>query len=166
MKKELAEAGKIVNTHALRGEVRVFPYSDDAEFLCSVKKFYIDGAPYPVASARVHKGQALLRFQQITSIEQAESLIGKILWIKKEEVPLEEGRYYVEDIIGLRVEDADSGFFYGTVTEVFQTGANDVFEVTDEKKIVRLVPKIDSVIIKIDLKEGVIKIRPLPGLFE
>ncbi len=164
MEKELLEAGKIINTHALKGEVRIFPYCDSAEFLCEVKKLYIDGEAYKVNAARVHKGQALIKFKGVNTIEEAEALLGKLVWFDKKDVKLDEGQFFIEDIIGLQVEDIDSGEIYGKVTDVFTTGANDVFEVTGDR--VLLVPKIDSVVLEISLKEKRIQIRPLEGLFE
>jgi 16S rRNA processing protein RimM len=164
MHKELLQAGKIVNTHALRGDVRIYPYCDSAEFICDVKTLYVDGQPYKITSARTHKGQAMVHFKGIDRIEQAEVLVGKIAYFDKNEVDLEEGRYFIDDIIGMTVEDVDTGEVYGKVTEVIPTGANDVFEVTGER--VLLVPKIDEVIIDIDLDKEIIKIRPLQGLFE
>lgn len=164
MEKELLEAGKIINTHALKGEVRIFPYCDSAEFLCEVKKLYIDGEAYKVNAARVHKGQALIKFKGVNTIEEAEALLGKLVWFDKKDVKLDEGQFFIEDIIGLQVEDIDSGEIYGKVTDVFTTGANDVFEVTGDR--VLLVPKIDSVVLEISLKEKRILIRPLEGLFE
>lgn len=164
MEKELLEAGKIINTHALKGEVRIFPYCDSAEFLCEVKKLYIDGEAYKVNAARVHKGQALIKFKGVNTIEEAEALLGKLVWFDKKDVKLDEGQFFIEDIIGLQVEDIDSGEIYGKVTDVFTTGANDVFEVTGDR--ILLVPKIDSVVLEIRLKEKRILIRPLEGLFE
>ena len=164
MEKELLQAGKIVHTHSLHGEVRIYPYCDSAAFLCGVKKLYVEGALLEVLSARVHKGQARIHFKGIDHIDQAEKLVGKIVYLKKAEVPLARGQYFIDDIIGLTVEDADTGLIYGKVTNVITTGANDVFEVTGEK--VLLVPKIDEVVIQIDLKLKKIKIRPLQGLFE
>lgn len=164
MKKELLQAGKIVNTHALRGEVRIYPYCDSAEFLCDVKKLYIDDQAYKVTAARVHKGQALIHFKGINTIEDAEKIIGKLVYFDKNDVELEEGQFFIDDIIGLQVEDIDTGEVYGKVTDVITTGANDVFEVTGDR--VLLVPKINDVVIDIDLDSKVIKIRPLQGLFE
>lgn len=164
MEKELLQAGKIINTHALKGEVRIYPYCDSAEFLCDVKKLYIDGESYKVKAARVHKGQALIKFKGINSIEEAEALLGKLVYFDKKEVSLEEGQYFIDDIIGLTVEDIDTGEVYGEVTDVFTTGANDVFEVTGDR--VLLVPKIDQVVLEINLKKEKILIRPLEGLFE
>lgn len=164
MSKELLQAGKIVNTHSLKGEVRIYPYCDSAEFLCEVKKMYIDNEAYSVASARVHKGQALIRFKGIDHINKAEPLIGKLVYFKKHEVPLKEGQYYIDDIIGLEVVDIDNGTVYGKVISVFPTGANDVFEVKGDKTY--YVPKINDVVKQIDLSNKKILIRPLEGLFE
>ncbi len=164
MEKELLEAGKIINTHALKGEVRIYPYCDSADFLCDVKKLYIDGTAFKVNAARVHKGQALIKFKGVNSIEEAEALLGKLVYFDKKDVALEEGQFFIDDIIGLTVEDVDTGEIYGKVTDVFTTGANDVFEVTGDR--VLLVPKIDQVVLSIDLKEEKILIRPLEGLFE
>ncbi len=164
MKKELLQAGKIVNTHALRGDLRIYPYCDGPEFFCNVKKLYIDGESYTITSAKVHKGQALIHLKGIDHISDAEPLIGKIVYLKKSEVPLEEGQYFIDDIIGLSVENIDTGAVYGKVTDVITTGANDVFEVTGDK--ILLVPKINEVVINIDLNEEKILIRPLQGLFE
>ncbi|MBQ4052347.1 MAG: 16S rRNA processing protein RimM [Clostridia bacterium] len=164
MEKELLEAGKIINTHALKGEVRIYPYCDSADFLCDVKKLYIDGQSYKVNAARVHKGQALIKFKGVNSIEEAEALLGKLVYFDKADVKLDEGQYFIDDIIGLTVKDVDTDVVYGKVTDVFTTGANDVFEVTGDR--VLLVPKIDPVVINIDLKNKLILIRPLEGLFE
>ncbi len=164
MEKELLEAGKIINTHALKGEVRIYPYCDSADFLCQVKKLYIDGQSYKVNAARPHKGQALIKFKGINSIEEAEALLGKMVYFSKKDINLDEGQYFIDDILGMTVQDIDTDEVYGKVTDVFTTGANDVFEVTGER--VLLVPKIDSVVLNIDLNKKQILIRPLEGLFE
>ncbi|MBQ8893044.1 MAG: 16S rRNA processing protein RimM [Clostridia bacterium] len=164
MEKDLLQAGKIINTHALKGDIRIYPYCDSAEFLCEVNKLYVDGQCYKVTAARVHKGQALVHLKGINKIEDAELLVGKLAYFDKNDVALDEGQFFIDDILGLTVEDIDTGEVYGKVTDVIPTGANDVFEVTGNK--VLLVPKIDEVVIDIDLENEVIKIRPLQGLFE
>ena len=158
-------AGKVVNTHALRGEVRIFPYCDDAEFLCSIDYLYIGGNEYEVESARVHKGQALVKFFDIDSIDHAEALVGQFVYIDKSDIELEDGRYFIEDIKGCEVFDIDSGECYGKVTNVIKTGANDVYEVSDGEREL-LVPKIDDVVKQIDIENKKIVIKPLKGLFE
>ena len=132
--------------------------------MCEVNKLYVDGQCYKVTAARVHKGQALVHLKGINKIEDAELLVGKLAYFDKNDVALDEGQFFIDDILGLTVEDIDTGEVYGKVTDVIPTGANDVFEVTGNK--VLLVPKIDEVVIDIDLENEVIKIRPLQGLFE
>ena len=163
---ELLVAGKIVNTHALRGEVMIYPYCDSAEFLCEFDRLFIDGDEYEIKNARVHKGQALVSFKGVDSVESAQALIGKLVHIDKDDIELEEGRYFIEDILGLHVYDSQSGVCYGKVVNVIETGANDVFEVKDDSGKTRLVPKIDDVIDSIDLESGRIDITPLKGLFD
>ena len=165
MKTDLLKAGKIVNTHSLRGEVRIYPYCDDADFLCDFDSLYVENEIYDVVSSRVHKGQALVKFEGINNINEAETLVGKLVYIDKNEVELEEGRYFIEDIKGLEVYDIDTGVKYGKVINVIETGANDVFEILSEDKTL-LIPKIDDVVKEIDIEKGVILIRPLKGLFE
>ncbi len=165
MEKELLLAGKIVNTHALRGEVRIYPYCDSADFLCDLKKLYIDGEAYKITTARVHKGQALIHFKGINRIEDAEAYIGKEVFFDKKDVSLEEGQFFIDDIIGMEVIDIDTDENYGKVINVITTGANDVFEIKGERGLL-MVPKIDDVVIDISLKDKTIKIRPLKGLFE
>lgn len=165
MKNDLLKAGKIVNTHSLRGEVRIYPYCDGPEFLCEFDRLYIENTETEVVSARVHKGQALIKFKDINSINDAEQLVGKLIYINKNDVELEEGRYFIEDIKALEVIDIDIGTVYGKVINVIETGANDVFEVQSDNRIL-LVPKIDDVVKEIDLEEGKILIKPIKGLFE
>ena len=165
MKTDLLKAGKIVNTHSLRGEVRIYPYCDDADFLCDFDSLYVENEIYDVVSSRVHKGQAVVKFEGINNINEAETLVGKLVYIDKNEVELEEGRYFIEDIKGLEVYDIDTGVKYGKVINVIETGANDVFEISSEDKTL-LIPKIDDVVKEIDIDKGVILIRPLKGLFE
>ena len=105
-----------------------------------------------------------MKFKGVNTIEDAEALLGKLVYFDKKDVSLEEGQYFIDDIIGLTVEDIDTGEVYGKVTDVFTTGANDVFEVTGDR--VLLVPKIDQVVLEINLKQEKILIRPLEGLFE
>ncbi|MBQ4153510.1 MAG: 16S rRNA processing protein RimM, partial [Oscillospiraceae bacterium] len=130
MNQEQLKAGKIVNTHALRGDIRIYPYCDSAEFLCDVPTLYIDNTPYKVTSARVHKGQALLHLKGIDSIDAAEAVVGKLVYFNKNDIDLEDGQFFVDDIVGSTVIDVDTNAIYGKVTAVFPTGANDVFEVT------------------------------------
>lgn len=164
MKNDFLEAGKIVNTHGLRGEIKIYPLCDSADFLCQFNRFFIDGQQIEILSSRVHKNQLLAKLSGIDSIDVAQSYIGKIIQIKSTDVELEDGQYFIEDLLGMRVIDADTGKEYGILKNIFSTGANDVYEVVGEKTY--LVPKIDDVVLSTDFDQGTIIIRPLKGLFD
>ena len=144
--KEFIETGKIVNIHGLRGEVKIMPWSDDPDFICGFDILYCgkDKKIFEIESARVHKN---------------------IVYIDRNDVELEEGTYFIQDLIGLKVTDADTNEEYGTVRDVFQTGANDVYEVKNGERTV-LIPAIPDVIVNTDLENSVLTIRPLEGLFD
>ena len=167
MKKQFLECGQIVSVHGLAGEVRVQPWSDDAQSLTEFGTFYLDGGQTPVAaeSARVHKGMLLLKLGGVDTREEALALRGKTLYIDRADETLEEGVYYVQDLMGLEVYDADSGRLYGTLCQVSQTGANDVYHVRFADGSQQLVPAIKEVVVRTDLEQNRMEIRPLRGLF-
>ncbi len=164
MKNSYLDAGKIVNTHGIRGELKIFPLCDSPDFLLEFDRFFIDGKPVKVISGRVHKNVALIRLENIDTIEKGETLIGTVLQIACDDVELEDGRYFIEDLIGMKVVDIDSAKVYGTLKNVIQTGANDVYEVQGDR--LYLVPKIDDVVLDTDFENETIYIRPLKGLFD
>lgn len=164
--KEFLEAGKITGTHALKGEVRIDPWCDSAGFLCKFKKLYFqDGTLLKVASARVHKNLAILRFEGVESVEQADLLRGKTVYINRNDVKLPQGTYFIQDIIGLKVIDTDDKTEYGVVTDVLKTGANDVYQVSKDGKDY-LIPVIPDVVIKTDIESGLVEIRRMGGMFD
>lgn len=165
---QFLEAGKVVGTHGLQGELRVDPWCDSAEFLARFKTLYWDeGArEAEVVSSRVHKNQLLLKLKGVDSIEQGDMLRGKVLYIRRKDAKLDEGSYFMQDLIGMDVYDADSCIYYGTLTDILQTGANDVYQITAEDKKNYLIPAIPDVIININLTNGKMQIRPLRGIFD
>ncbi len=165
--KEFLETGKIVNIHGLRGEIKIMPWSDDAQFLCEFDFLYCgrDKKAFEVENARVHKNTVLAKFKGIDTPEAANALRNSIVYIDRDDIELEEGTYFIADLIGLTVKDADTDVEYGTVKDVFQTGANDVYEVEKDGKS-RYVPAIPDVIISTDIENKVLLIRPLEGLFD
>lgn len=167
MKKRFLECGKIVATHGLRGEVKVLPWCDGPEALVPIKTFYLDGGNTPKRAerCRIQKNMVLLKLEGVDTPEAAQALRGRVLWLDREEDTLEEGQYYIQDLIGLTVEDADTGERYGILRDVTETGANDVYHVAFPDGRVQLVPAIPQVIAKIDIDGGKMLIRPLEGLF-
>ena len=168
MLKQYLEAGKIVGTQGLRGEVRVQPWCDSAAFLCQFKRLYWHEGEEKVCvkSARVHKNLALLKLEGVDTIEQADQLRNRILYIDRDDCKLQEHEYFIQDLIGMQVLDVDSGCCYGKLTDVFQTGANDVYQITDQEGKEYLIPSIPEVVITRDIQAGIMKIRPLRGIFD
>lgn len=167
MHKEFLEAGKIVNVHALKGEVKVMPWCDSPEFLSEFDRVFLDEGKHEleVERARVFKNTVIIKFKGFDTVEQAENLRNQILYISREDVELNENEYFIQDLIGINVYDEDSGVLYGKLSDVMQTGANDVYVIKDNNKEY-LVPAIPDVIISTDINEKIMKIRPLNGLFD
>lgn len=169
MLKKYLEAGKIVGSRGLRGELRVEPWCDSAAFLCRFPTLYWKAGEeaVKVTAARVHKNMALLTLEGVDTVEQADLLRGRILYLDRADCKLEKGRHFIQDMIGLTVLNADDpAICYGKITDVFQTGANDVYEVTNEEGGSCLIPAIADVIVQKEIEEGRVLIRPLEGLFD
>lgn len=166
--KQYLEIGKIVNVHGLKGDVKVVPWCDEPEFLCEFETLYLgkQQKPVTVTAARLQKGNVLLHLAGVEDVASAEKLRGEILYMDRDEVMLEEGVYFIQDLIGLTVKDADTEEIYGILRDVLQTGANDVYEVTSAEGKSVWIPAIPDVIVETDLAQQVMRIRPLEGLFD
>ena len=165
--KPYLEAGQIVGTHGVRGEVRVQPWCDSPEQFAGFKKLYWDkDGKQPVkVKGRPHKNIALVVLDGITTVEAAQVLRGKMLYVDRRDIKLPKGHYLVQDLIGLTIVDADTGETYGTLTDVSQTGANAVYHMTTEKGEI-LIPAIPDVIIEVDCKRDILRLRPMKGLLD
>lgn len=161
------EIGKVVSTHGLRGELRVDPWCDSPQFLCQFKTLYLKkGETKLSVSSRPHKTIAIVKAKGIDTIEEAEKLRGRVLYINRSDARLAPGEYFIQDLMGLDVIDIDTSKSYGKITDVLKTGANDVYQVTDEKKTDYLIPVIDDVVKEIDINGGKVLIKPLKGIFD
>lgn len=121
--------------------------------------------PVEIVRSRPHKNIVLMKIEGIDTPEQAQTLRGRVLYMDRNDVELEEGTYFVQDLIGLEVSDADSGEVYGTLTNVTATGANDVYQIKNGDKEY-LIPAIPDVVVKTDIEGGKMLIRPIEGLFD
>lgn len=168
MKKQFLETGKIVGTHGVRGGVRIQPWCDSPEFLCGFKKLYLDEngrESLSVTSIKPHGNIVIATLKGVDSIEAAEGYRNRVLYINRKDVKLEAGRYFIDDLIGCSVFDADTNEPLGLISDVSQTGANDVWHITrDEKEY--LIPNIPDVVINVDIEEQKVVIRPLKGIFD
>ena len=166
MKQDFLEVGKIVGTHGVRGMLRVEPWCDDAAFFCRFGRFILSNRnELAVERSAPHGNIALMKVAGIDTVEQAETLRGKVLSVRREEAKLPEGRWFVSELMNSEVYDKESGKLLGTLTDVFKTGANDVWQITDNGKDY-LVPAIESVIESVDIDNGKIVIDPMKGIFD
>ena len=149
--KEFLEAGKIVNTHGVRGEVRITPWADSADFLRRFRVFYIDGTPYRVLRIRVHKSQLIAALEGVEDVNAAMALKNRVICIRREDAHLPEGRYFVQDLIGLPVR-TDAGEDLGTLAEVLDLPQGQVYVVKGKREI--LIPDVPAFILNIDPEEG------------
>ena len=165
--KEFLETGKIVNIHGLRGDVKILPWSDDAEFICEFDTLYRkSGDVVEIEHSRVSKNVVVMKIKGVDTVEDAQKMRNHILYMDRNDVELEEGSYFVQDLIGLSVVDADNGTVYGKLTDVSETGANDVYHVETTEGKLLLVPAIPEVLVETDIEGETMKIRPLDGLFD
>ncbi len=167
--KQYLETAKIVATHGIRGEVRCQYFCDSAEFLCEFDELYLDKngeKPVEIARAYPHKNVVIMKIDGIDTVEDAQKLIGKTLYMNRDDVELDEDVYFIQDIIGLVVKDIDSGEVYGKISEVYQNGATDVYSIKKENGTELMFPYIDEVVKKIDIEAGEMLIKPLEGLFD
>lgn len=168
MKKQYLDTGKIVGTHGIKGEVRIEPWCDSPQFLSEFKKLYLDdkGETFIEVKSRPHKNITLAKIKGIETVEQAEKFRGKVVYINRDDIILEDGVNFVQDLIGLEVKDADNSTVYGKITDVLRTGANDVYEITDSNNKKYLAPVIDEVIVERNIDNGYVLIRPMKGIFD
>lgn len=168
MKKQFLDTGKIVGTHGIKGELRIEPWCDSPEFLCAFKRLYLDenGETYVDVKSRPHKNIVLCKIKGVDTIEAAEKLRGRIIYIDRNDIALDEGVNFVQDLIGLEVCDVDSGTIFGKLTDVLRTGANDVYEITAKDGKKYLAPVIDEVVREINVDGGYVKISPMKGIFD
>ncbi len=166
--KRYLEIGKIVSVHGLKGDVKVEPWCNEPEFICEFDRLYSkDGKKkYEIERCRIQKNTAIMKIKGIDSVEEGQAMRNKLLFMDRNDVELEDGFYFFQDLIGLEVLNADSKEAYGSITDVLQTGANDVYEIKSADSKEYYIPAIPDVIDSIDLEGGKMLIRPLEGLFD
>jgi len=166
---DFLELGTVVAPHGLQGELRLNPSCDSPAFCCQFSRLYWDAAgqsAVEVAAARAHKNVALLKLEGVASIEQAQALKAKKLFFRRADARLEEGQFFVSDLLGCAVLDAaDASVCYGRLCGVSYTGANDVWHIRRPDGQEALIPVIADVVRDVDVAAKKIWITPLEGLF-
>lgn len=160
MKDSLLPTGQIVNTHGLRGHVKVMPWADDPDDLLDYDRFFIDGREYAVEHAARQKTMVLLKLAGVDSIDDAAKLRNKELSISREDVELEEGVMFIADLIGLPV--LADGVEIGKITEVLTPPGNDVYVVKGEHQY--MIPAVKEFLEELDPAAGFVKVRLIEGM--
>ncbi|MDD6108433.1 MAG: ribosome maturation factor RimM [Oscillospiraceae bacterium] len=161
MKQQYLEAGKITNTHGVRGEVRITPWADSAAFLRGFRTFYIDGQPVRVLRSRVHKNQLIAQLEGYDDVNAAMTLKNKVIHIDRADAKLPEGRFFLQDLLGMRVV-SDAGEALGELADVLDLPQGSVYVVRGTREI--LIPDVPEFLLNIDAERGEITVHLLEGM--
>ncbi|MBP3872106.1 MAG: 16S rRNA processing protein RimM [Lachnospiraceae bacterium] len=167
---EYLKIGSIISTHALRGEVKVYPTTEDVRRYDILDKVYVDSQTgkecLRVERVRYFRSLVIVKFRGLDRIEDVERLIKKDLLVAREDaIPLGENEYFICDVIGLKAV-TDDGRELGEVKDVMETGANDVYIISrkEDPKSELLIPATKEVVLEISPEKGVMLVHMLPGL--
>ena len=158
MKLEFLEAGEIVTTHGVRGELKVLPWSDSPEFLCDFKRVRIDDKDYKIASCRIQKTCNLLKIEGVDTMEDAQKLRGKTVLVYRNEAP--EGLIFAAELIGITVRS--EGREIGRVADVLDYPGNKVYVVKGEYTY--MIPAVKEFILSTDMDAEVMEVKLIEGM--
>ena len=168
MDKKYIECGKIINTHGCKGGLKVDPWCNSSKEFTELKKLYVrhntNFVEYNVTKASVFKQFVILELKEITEMDDALALKGKTLYASRADFELEEGEFFLADIIGLNVIDATTKHVYGTIKDIINRGASDIYVVNTENGE-RMIPAVKEFIISIDITSGVY-VNVIEGLLD
>ncbi len=168
---QFLRVGVIASTHGIRGEVKVYPTTDDLERFKNLKQVVLvtqrkEELPLTVEGVKFFKQFAILKFKGIDNIDDIQRYKGCDLMVSREHAqPLAENEYYIGDLIGMKVQ-ADTGEDLGVLDDVLQTGANDVYVVKRPDGSELLLPVIDQCILDVKVEEGIVIAHVMEGLLE
>lgn len=160
MKSPYLPTGQIVNTHGLKGYVKIQPWADDPADLLDFDRFFIDGREYEVEQASLQKSMVLLKLAGVDTINEAAKLRNKELLIAREDVELEEGVVFIADLIGLTV--LADGVEIGKITEVLTPPGNDVYVVKGEREY--LIPAVKEFVEELNPEAGFVRVHLIEGM--
>lgn len=166
--KDLLEVGKIINTHGLRGEVKVATWTDSPEVFETLEFIYLKKdesmEPLTISGIKYQKNNLIVKFSELKDINEAELLKNKVIYARREDLgELPEGTYYIADLIGMSVKK-ENNEFVGEIKEVLQTGANDIYVTARPGAKDLLIPVIDDVVLKVDMENREVVVNLMEGL--
>ena len=167
MDKNYLECGKIINTHGIRGTVKVESWCDSPYVLAELDRVFTEEngryKEYEIVDASVFKQFVLLDLKGIMTVEQAEKLRNTVLYLSRDDIELEEGEVFIADLIGLPVIDVDTQKVYGKISDVMNTGASDIYVIKTENGEA-MMPAVKEFVKEIDLEKGIF-VKPIEGMF-
>ena len=166
--KQFLEVGKVNNTHGIKGELKITLWCDDINYLKQLNVLYLDDKgekPVKIISVRPQKNIAILKLENINTIEQAEALKGRVLYCNRDDAVIDENANYIADIIGCYVVDVDTEEEYGQVKDVLNYGSCDIYDIESWGKHT-LIPATPDIVKEINTEYQVIRIKKMKGLFD
>lgn len=166
--RQFLEVGQIVGTRGISGEMKVKSFCDSPQAFCEIPKFYFSpgGKQIQISTKRAFRSIVLITIDGIRKIEDCMELINMYIYADKKEISLPKNRYFVDDVIGMNVVDADTRVNYGKVCNVIKTGANDVYCVRGDDSKEYMLPAVDEFVISININKNILLIRPIKGMFD
>lgn len=157
--KQFITVGQIINTHGIKGELKIYPLTDDLRRFRKLQKVYVEGVEKNVVWCKLQTDKVILKIEGIDSVEEAMKYKEKYLDVSREDaVKLPEGSYFITDIIGCSVV-GENGAEYGKIADVIKTGSNDVYWIKEGKEL--LIPALKDIVIDMDIENKRIVIKPV-----
>lgn len=161
MEKQFLEAGQVVSTHGIQGEIKILPWADGPEFLLGFDTLCLNGRPYEVVSARVQKTCILVKLRGVDTPERAALLRGQTVTVDRSGLHLPEGAVFIADLLGCRVLD-DEGSEIGTIRDVLSMPSSDVYVIQGEKRY--MIPAVREFIREVNVAEGYVRVHLIEGM--
>ena len=168
MRAQYLECGKIINTHGVKGALKVENRCDTPKVLASLKRVYLEKngvyGERKILKASVFKEFVIMELEGVSDMDAAMLLKNTVIYASREDIPLREGDYFLADLEGLDVIDLETDKVYGKIREVINRGASDIY-VVDTPSGERMMPAVSAFVKKIDIDKGVF-VTPIPGMFD
>lgn len=161
MEQKFLEAGEVVSTHGIQGEIKILPWADAPEFLLQFDTFYLNGKPYEVISSRVHKTCVLAKLKGIDTPEAATLLRAQRVSIDRESVRLPQGTVFIADLIGCAVLD-DDGNEIGKIKDVLTMPSSDVYVIQGARSY--MIPAVKEFVREIDVENRRVRVHLIEGM--
>ena len=160
------DVGKIVNVRGVRGEMKILPHSNVENLFSKLKKIYIEDELFNIKQSKLVKNCAAITVEGVDTPEKAREYVHKTVYADEKDMPgTAKNEYYIKDLIGIKVVDTEKGEI-GTLSQVFFTGANDVYEITQSNGKTALIPAVKEFIKEVNVAEGKITVTVIEGMLE